>query len=273
MDIALGQYCEGDSLLHRLDPRVKLVTSIFFIVVIFTAKNIFSLALVAAVSAALALISKIPLRIIARSLKPIVFIALFTAVINIFWVRGEVLLFEFAFVKIYAEGIVNACLIVLRIIVLIISTSMLLTYTTTPISLTDAIEALLAPLSRIGVPVHDFSMMMTIALRFIPTLTEETEKIMNAQKARGADFSTGGPVKRIRALVPIIIPLFISAFRRANDLASAMECRCYAGGEGRTRMKVLKTGAVDYVFCAAAVAVGAAVILLNIFAPGYKLAF
>ena len=166
--------------------------------------------------------------------------ALFTAVINVFFYKGEEPLFTLWIIKIYKEGLINAGLIVLRILMLLTATSMFLTYTTTPIALTDGMEQLLKPLSKIGVPVHDFAMMMTIALRFIPTLIEETEKIMNAQKARGADFSSGGLIKRARAIVPIIIPLFVSAFRRAGDLATAMECRCYTGGKGRTRMNVLR---------------------------------
>lgn len=270
-DIAFGQYCEGGSVLHRLDPRVKIVISILFIVVIFMAKNIWAIALVTAAALALVPISGISPRIVLRGLKPIIFIAVFTAIINIFWVRGDTLLVHFGIVKIYLEGIINAFLIVLRIVILLVATSMLLTYTTTPISLTDGLESLLTPLSKIGVPVHDFAMMMTIALRFIPTLIEETEKIMNAQKARGADFSSGNPVSRAKALVPIIIPLFVSAFRRAADLATAMECRCYTGGKGRTRMNVLHAGAKDYTALITTVALGAAVVLINVYVPGYRL--
>ena len=270
-DIAFGQYCEGRSVLHRLDPRVKIVISILFIVVIFMAKNIWAIALVTAAALALVPISGISPRIVLRGLKPIIFIAVFTAIINIFWVRGDTLLVHFGIVKIYLEGIINAFLIVLRIVILLVATSMLLTYTTTPISLTDGLESLLTPLSRIGVPVHDFAMMMTIALRFIPTLIEETEKIMNAQKARGADFSSGNLVSRAKALVPIIIPLFVSAFRRAADLATAMECRCYTGGKGRTRMNVLHAGAKDYTALITTVALGAAVVLINVYVPGYRL--
>ena len=270
-DIAFGQYCEGKSILHRLDPRVKIVISILFIVVIFMAKNIWAIALVTAAALALVPISGISPRIVLRGLKPIIFIAVFTAIINIFWVRGDTLLVHFGFVKIYLEGIINAFLIVLRIVILLVATSMLLTYTTTPISLTDGLESLLSPLAKIGVPVHDFAMMMTIALRFIPTLIEETEKIMNAQKARGADFSSGNLISRAKALVPIIIPLFVSAFRRAADLATAMECRCYTGGKGRTRMNVLHAGAKDYTALLLTVALGAAVVLINVYVPGYRL--
>lgn len=263
MDIALGQYCEGDSLLHRLDPRAKLIISILFIVVIFMAKNVFALALVTLVSLALVALSRISPRIVVRGLKPILFIALFTAVINIFWVRGDHPLVEFGIIRIYREGIINASMIILRIIVLLVSTSMLLTYTTTPLSLTDGLEQLLRPLSKIGVPVHDFSMMMTIALRFIPTLIEETDKIMNAQRARGADFDSGNLIQRAKAMLPILVPLFISAFRRADELAIAMESRCYHGGEGRTRMKVLKYKRRDIITFILGIAYLTAVIVLR----------
>ena len=270
MDIAFGQYCEGNSILHRLDPRAKLIISIIYIVVLFLAKNVFTFALLTLTTMALVILSGISLKVIAGGLKPILFIALFTAIINIFFFKGDTLLVDLKIVKIYLEGLFNAGLIVLRIVLLIVSTSMFLTYTTTPLALTDGMERLLTPLSRIGVPVHDFSMMMSIALRFIPTLIEETGKIMNAQKARGADFTSGGLVKRARAIIPIIIPLFVSAFRRAGDLATAMECRCYTGGYGRTRMNVLRAKWYDFAFVLAVVLLGAAVVLMNIYLPGYK---
>ncbi|MBR6808192.1 MAG: energy-coupling factor transporter transmembrane protein EcfT [Clostridia bacterium] len=270
MDIAFGQYCEGNSLLHRLDPRVKIIITILYIVAIFMAKNVFAFALMLAFTVALVIMSRLSVRVILGGLKPIMFIALFTAVINIFFYKGDEPLVAFWVIKIYKEGLINAGLIVLRILMLLTATSMFLTYTTTPIALTDGLEQLLSPLSKIGVPVHDFAMMMTIALRFIPTLIEETEKIMNAQKARGADFSSGGLVKRAKAIVPIIIPLFVSAFRRAGDLATAMECRCYTGGKGRTRMNVLRAGARDFLFTFVIIALGAGVILINIYAPGYS---
>ena len=271
MDVAFGQYCEGDSLLHRLDPRAKLIIAILYIVVIFLAKNVFAFALLVLTTAAMIFISRIPKVIVLRGLKPILFIALFTAVFNIFFFKGETLLVDVWIIKIYLEGLINAGLVILRIVILLVSTSMLLTYTTTPIALTDGLEQLLSPLSKIGVPVHDFSMMMTIALRFIPTLIEETEKIMNAQKARGADFSSGNIIKRVRALVPIIIPLFVSAFRRASELATAMECRCYTGGKGRTRMNVLHASPKDFIVGFCVILLGAAVVLININAPGYTL--
>lgn len=271
MDIAFGQYCEGNSLLHRLDPRAKLVISIIYIVIIFMAKNVYSFALVILSALLIAAVSGISPRILLRGIKPLAFIIIFTAVINIFWVKGGTPVVDFYFIHIYLEGIINAVFIILRVIVLLMTTSLFLTYTTTPIALTDGLEQLLAPLSKIKIPVHEFSMMMTIALRFIPTLIEETEKIMNAQKARGADFSNGSIIKRARALIPILIPLFISAFRRANDLATAMECRCYTGGEGRTRMNVLHASSKDYIFAAAVILLGAAVVMINIFIPGYSL--
>ncbi len=270
MDIAFGQYCEGSSVLHRADPRAKIIISILYIVAIFLAKNVFAFAFLALTTLLLVFLGRIPGSVILRGLKPILFIAIFTAVFNVLFYSGEHLLVNAWIIKIYLEGVINAALIVLRIVLLLVSTSMLLTYTTTPIALTDALEQLLSPLSRIGVPVHDFSMMMTIALRFIPILIEETEKIMNAQKSRGADFSSGNLVKRVRALVPVIIPLFVSAFRRASELAVAMESRCYTGGAGRTRMNVLRATSSDVLLVTGTVLVGAAVVLINIFAPGYS---
>jgi len=270
-DIAFGQYCEGVSLLHRLDPRVKIMISILFIVGIFLAKSVSAFLLLTAFTVALVLISGISPGIILRSLKPLAFIIVFTAVINIFWITGEKPLVELGFVKIYPEGIINAVLIVLRIMLLLTSTGMFLTYTTTPLALTDGLEQLLAPLKKIHLPVHEFSMMMTIALRFIPTLMEETEKIMNAQKARGADFTEGNIIQRAKALIPILIPLFISSFRRADELATAMECRCYTGGEGRTRMNVLHANVKDFLFAFVVILLCASVVLLNRFFPLYAM--
>lgn len=262
-DIVFGQYFEGNSVIHRMDSRVKLVCSVLFIVTVFLAKSITSFLFLTAATAVLILLTGIPMGRFLKGLRPILFIMAFTAVINVFWYRGETLLVDFLFIHIYLEGIINAVLIALRIVILIAGTSALLTYTTTPLALTDGIESLLSPLKALHVPVHDFSMMMTIALRFIPTLTEETGKIMNAQKARGADFTSGSLVRRARSLVPILIPLLVSAFRRAEELADAMECRCYTGGEGRTRMNVLRTSPSDFAVLAAVVLVGAAVVLLN----------
>jgi energy-coupling factor transport system permease protein len=269
--IAFGQYCEGNSFLHRLDPRWKLVLAMLYIVVIFMCKNVFSFALVGVSAVLLMLLSRIKPALILNSLKPLVMIITVTAVINIFWLKGGTLLFAMGPVSIYLEGIYNAVLIVVRVILLVSVTTLVLTYTTTPIALTDGLEQLLAPLAKIKLPVHEFSMMMTIALRFIPTLLEETEKIMNAQRARGADFSSGSLAKRARALVPILIPLFISAFRRAEELAVAMECRCYTGGEGRTRMNVLHSSYRDFVALLAVLLILAGVVVINKFAPGYSI--
>ena len=266
-DIIFGQYVEGDSLIHRLDPRIKIVAAFLYIVVIFLAKSASAFALLTLSAVFFVLLTRIPPRMIFRAMKPLVFIILFTAVINLFFMTGEHLLFQLGFVRIYREGVVNAFLIVLRILLLIAATSVFLTYTTTPIALTDALEHLLSPLKRLRVPVHEFSMMMTIALRFIPTLIDETQKIINAQTARGADFTSGGLIRRGKALIPILIPLFISAFRRADELATAMECRCYTGGEGRTRMNTLKSEPKDWLFLCSIAVLGAAVVLLNLFFP------
>ena len=272
LDISFGQYCEGNSILHRMDPRAKIIAAIMYIVAVFLAKNLYAFALLLLSAIFLIAVSGIPLRIVLKSMKPLVIILLFTAVINIFWMEGETLLVSLGFIRIYLEGIINAILIAVRIIILLVGTTIFMTFTTTPIALTDGLEQLLSPLKKIGLPVHEFSMMMTIALRFIPTLTEETQKIMNAQKARGADFSTGSLLQRARALVPILVPLFVSAFRRADELATAMECRCYTGGDGRTRMNVLHAGAMDYVFCILVIALGAGILVLNRFG-GYMLSW
>ena len=246
-DITIGQHFPGNSVLHRCDPRLKLVATIAYIVVLFVAPNPLGLALSIALLAALYKVAKIPGKLILKSLKPIVPIVLFTAVLNLFFVTGEgEPLVHIWVLKIYGEGIRYAILLTVRVCALIAATS-LLTYTNSPIVLTDAIENLLRPLAKIHFPVHELAMMMTIALRFIPTLIEETEKIMNAQKARGAMIDNGTFTQRIKALVPVLIPLFISAFRRADELAMAMECRCYRGGDGRTRLKVLRCSRQDYI--------------------------
>ena len=263
-NVAFGQYYPTKSLMHRLDPRAKVIRAIVYIVCTFLCKNLTGFLALALSAVLLTVLSRIPLKLILSSLKPILLIIAFTSVINIFMSRGEVLLTPESWrIKIYAEGVWNAVFMVLRIVVLIIGTGIFLTYTTTPIALTDALEYLLSPLKKLKVPVHDFAMMMTIALRFIPTLTEETEKIMNAQKARGADFTTGGLLKRAKALIPILVPLFVSAFNRAFDLASAMECRCYHGGEGRTRLNVMQCHASDFILSAAVIACCVALVLLN----------
>ena len=244
-DITIGQHFPGDSLVHRFDPRLKLVLTIAYIVLLFAASNPLGLALSILFLAAMYKVAKIPGKMILKSLKPILPIVIFTAVLNLFFVSGEgEPLVHIWFLTIYAEGVRYAVLMAVRVMALIAGTS-LLTYTTSPIVLTDAIEQLLKPLGKLHFPVHELAMMMSIALRFIPTLIEETDKIMNAQKARGAQLDTGKMTDRVKALVPVLIPLFISAFRRADELAMAMECRCYHGGEGRTRLKQLKFTAED----------------------------
>ncbi|MBQ4136326.1 MAG: energy-coupling factor transporter transmembrane protein EcfT [Clostridia bacterium] len=267
--ISFGQYYPARSLLHRLDPRIKIILTLLYIICSFMCKNIISYALLLFSAIILVIIGRVPVRIILKGLKGVLFILLFTAVLNIFWTTGDSLLWQWKFISIYAEGLYAALFIMIRISVLIIGTGMLLTYTTTPIALTNAIEDLLSPLKKLHVPVHSFAMMMTIALRFIPTLSEECERIMTAQKARGADFSSGGLIQRAKALIPVLIPLFVSAFNRAGDLATAMECRCYNGGEGRTRMNVRHLRFVDFIPLIVIIAFGAGLITLNILGIGY----
>ncbi len=270
--ISFGQYYPADSVIHRLDPRAKVIMAVLYIVCTFLCKNLSGFLALILASLTLILLSHIPARLILRSMRPLLLIIAFTSLINIFLTQGEMLLTppDWWF-KIYAEGIWNAVFMVLRISALIVGTGIFLTYTTTPIALTDALEQLLSPLKKLKVPVHDFAMMMTIALRFIPTLSEETEKIMNAQKARGADFATGSLIKRARALVPILVPLFVSAFNRAFELASAMECRCYHGGEGRTRLKVLHFRVADWLAILLLAGFGVGVFFLNRYGFGYTL--
>ena len=269
--VALGQYYPTNSVLHRMDPRVKVVLAFSYIVATFLAKSVASFGLLLLSAVVLVAVSRIPLRIVLSAMKPILFIMVFTTVVNLFFVGGERVLLEWKFIHIYLEGVYQAVFMVIRIASLILGTGMFLTYTTTPIMLTDALERLLSPLRVLHVPVHEFAMMMTIALRFIPTLTEETEKIMTAQKARGADFSSGSLISRVKALIPILIPLFVSAFRRADELATAMECRCYRGGEGRTRMTVLHCRARDFVALALMLLFGTGLVLLNRVPLGFSM--
>lgn len=252
-DITIGQYFPGKSAIHKMDPRIKILLSILYIVMLFVADNMWGLLLGVLFGFAAYLISRIPLSMIWKSMKPVVPIVIFTAVLNLFLSTGDPL-WQWKFLKITKEGIETAVFMSVRILCLIAGTS-LLTYTTSPIALTDGIERLLSPLKKIKLPVHELAMMMTIALRFIPLLIEETEKIMNAQKARGALLDSGTLTQRVKALVPVLIPLFISAFRRADELATAMECRCYHGGEGRTRLKTLRLTAKDWLLSAVCVAV------------------
>ena len=268
-DITIGQHFPGNSLVHRFDPRLKLVLTVAYIVLLFAASNPLGLTLSILFLGVMYKVAKIPVKMIGKSLKPILPIVLFTAVLNLFFVSGEGdPLVHFWFLTIYAEGVRYAVLMAVRVMALIAGTS-LLTYTTSPIVLTDAIEQLLKPLGKLHFPVHELAMMMTIALRFIPTLIEETDKIMNAQKARGAQLDTGKMTDRVKALVPVLIPLFISAFRRADELAMAMECRCYRGGTGRTRLKVLRCEKQDYIDLAVCIACFAVILASRLVFPNY----
>ena len=256
-DITLGQYFPGNSPIHRLDPRAKLIILVMYIVALFVASSWVSYAVVLAFLLTTIKISTIPPKSIVRGMKPIVFILLFTGILNLFYSDGGTVLVRLGSLAITTEGVKRAIFMMGRILMLI-SGTFLLTYTTSPISLTDGLESLMNPLKKIRVPVHELSMMMCIALRFIPTLIEETDKIMSAQKARGADFENGNILDRAKALIPVLVPLFISAFRRADELATAMECRCYQGGEGRTKMKLLRYSRADlYAFGIAALLIAA----------------
>lgn len=263
-DITFGQYYESNSPIHRVDPRTKLLLLIVLMVFLFLADNFFGIGLFAVFFMMSAIMSRIPIKMFLKNIKAIWMILLFTAVLNLFYTASGDVLFEFWVLKVTTGGIYRALFMAIRIILLILLSS-LLTYTTTPNDLTDGIESLLSPLRFLGLKnaVHTLAMMMTIALRFIPTLVEETEKIMNAQKARGADLENGKLLERIRALIPILIPLLLSAIRRAYELAEAMECRCYNGGEGRIRMKQLRFSVLDAVAGVFGIAVCAGIILFN----------
>ena len=242
-DITLGQFFPGNSVIHRLDPRTKLVLLIGYIVGLFLCESYVSYGLALVFLGSVIALSHIRLKALFKGMKTLLIIIIFTAVLNLFYTKGTVLV-EFWIFTITKEGICNAVFLVLRIVMLV-SGTFLLTYTTSPIALTDGIESLLKPLKKIGFPAHELAMMMSIALRFIPTLIEETDKIISAQKARGADFETGSLLRRAKALIPILVPLFVGAFRRADELATAMECRCYHGGEGRTKLKQLRYRGID----------------------------
>ena len=248
-DITLGQFFPGFSPIHKLDPRTKILLATAFIVTVFLANNFAGFIFLFALTFALMLMSRISIKVMLRGIRPIVIILIFTAVLNVFLTVGESEpLLNWWIFTVYKEGIIRAIFMAVRVILLILGTSVLLTYTTSPIALTDGLESLLSPLKVIKVPVHVFAMMMSIALRFIPTLIEETEKIMNAQKSRGADFSSGGLIKRAKALIPILVPLFVSSFKRAEELATAMECRCYRGDKNRTKLVKLTYRTRDIVF-------------------------
>lgn len=261
-DITLGQYFPGNSIVHRLDPRFKIVIAIVFIAMLFIGKSAVCLEVGAVFCIMSVILSKIPFKMILKSLKPIVMILIITSVLNIFLITSGHPVFEWKFIKITYDGIYTSVFMIIRIVLLIAGTS-LLTYTTSPIALTGAIESLLSPLKKLKLPVHDLAMMMTIALRFVPTLIEETDKIMSAQKARGVDMDGGNIKEKIKSIVPIIIPLFISAVRRAGELATAMECRCYHGGEGRTKLRQLKCGVSDFIALAMSLLFMASVIFVN----------
>ena len=263
-DITLGQYFPGDTVVHRLDPRTKLLLVIVYIVALFLCKWFVSYAVALAFLVTAIALSRIRLKALFKGLKPLIIIIIFTALLNLFYSEGRVLV-EFWIFKITYEGIQNAFFLVLRIMMLVTGT-FLLTYTTSPIALTDGLESLLSPLKKLHFPVHELAMMMSIALRFIPTLIEETDKIISAQKARGADFETGNIFRRAKALIPILVPLFVSAFRRADELATAMECRCYHGGKGRTKLKQLHYQGRDIAALLLGALLLAAVIVLRQFA-------
>ncbi len=260
-NLTIGQYYPIKSTLHSLDPRTKLVLCVLYMVCVFAFTSVWGLVMIAAFNVAAVMLSNVPLRLIIKSYKPILIFISITALLNLFLTPGEPI-FSFYFLTVTWEGVNFTILMILRIFFLITATT-LLTLTTTPIMLTDAMESLMSPLKRIGFPAHAIAMMMTIALRFIPTLLEETEKLMKAQSARGADFETGSIMKRIKAVVPLLVPLFVSSIRRAEDLAVAMETRCYRGDINRTKMKVLKMSARDYVAYAIFAFYFSAVLLLQ----------
>lgn len=249
-DITIGQYYMGDSVLHRMDPRFKLMAACVYVIVLFIINDIYTYALSIIALGAVMALSQVPLKFMLKGIKGIMFIIFLTALINVFATRGETIYWQWGFLRVTHEGIVLAVKMVVRLVMLILASSVL-TLTTTPIQLTDAIEYILNPFKKIGVPAHEIAMMMTIALRFIPTLLDETDKIIKAQQARGADFDTGGIMKKAKSLIPILVPLFISAFRRADELAMAMEARCYRGGGNRTRMNEMMFTRLDYMGCAA----------------------
>ena len=263
-DITLGQYFPGNTFVHRLDPRTKLLAVMLYIVALFNAKSVLTYANMFVVLAVCIKVSGVKLKALTRGLKPVYIIVIFTALMNLFFTDGTPVADVWLLRSITFEGLRQAIYMVLRIVMLITGT-FLVTYTTSPISLTDGLETLLSPLKKLRLPVHELAMMMSIALRFIPTLIEETDKIMSAQKARGADFESGNLMDKAKALIPILVPLFISAFRRADELAIAMECRCYHGGEGRTKLHVLKYERRDYIALAAGVLICAGVIVLGRF--------
>ena len=260
-DITLGQYFPGKSLIHRFDPRSKIIFTVLFIVAIFLCRTLLSYVLPVVILLAFIAISKVQPKVFLKGMKPVIFIVVCTALLNLFYTSGDVL-WSFGILKITEEGIWKAVFMVIRIL-LLISCTLLLTYTTSPILLTDGLERLLRPLKKVKFPVHELSMMMSIALRFIPTLIQETDKIISAQKARGADFDSGNLMQKAKALIPILIPLFIASFRRAEELATAMECRCYHGDEGRTSLRQLTMHGRDYGLIVLSILLCVGVVLLG----------
>ena len=265
-DITLGQYYPAKSVIHQLDPRVKLVATMLYVISLFVAKGILGYVIATIFLAIVIKTSKVPFKFITKGLKAIVMLLMITVVFNLFLIDGDVVLWHFGFLKITDKGLKTAIFMAIRLIYLIIGSS-LMTFTTTPNALTDGIEKLLWPFNKIKMPVHEIAMMMSIALRFIPILLEETDKIMKAQIARGADLESGNIIQKAKSMIPILVPLFVSAFRRANDLAMAMEARCYRGGEGRTKMKPLVYQSRDYIAYAITIVYMVAVIVIGRLVP------
>lgn len=261
--VTIGQYLPGKSLLHKLDPRIKIVTTFLLMIAVFLAKNYISIGMALVLALAICYTSKIRFKVVIKGLKPILFIVLFTAILNLFYGSGEPLV-QLGKLKITLDGLQNSIFMSLRIIILVMY-GLMLTYTTSPTSITDGTEALLKPLTKLGIDVHTFAMTMTIALRFIPTLVEEVDKITAAQKSRGADLDSGSLLKRAKAIVPIMIPLFVSSFRRANELEYAMDCRCYHGGANRTKMNVMKLNSTDITYFCFTIIYFVAIVLIRIF--------
>ena len=260
-DITLGQYFPGNTLAHRLDPRTKLLVTVLYIVALFSAHSVYAYAALILTLLVSVRVSRVGAKALLRGLKPVLFIIAFTAILNLFYTPG-VELVHFWIFRITVEGVRTAVTMMARITLLIMGT-FLLTYTTSPIHLTDGLESLLGPLKKLRLPVHELAMMMSIALRFIPTLIEETDKIISAQKERGADFESGSIFQRAKALVPLLVPLFVSAFRRADELATAMECRCYHGGDGRTKLHELLYAARDYLVLLYYLALAVGIMILD----------
>jgi energy-coupling factor transport system permease protein len=270
--ITLGLYYPVRSPLHSLDGRFKILSALIFMVTVFLCRSAASFAFLLAFTLSLVALSRVPLGVILKSVRMITFIVVFTFLLNLLFTVGpDEPLVSFWIFRIYEKGLLNAVYIALRIMCLVVGTSLLISYTTTPIDITHSLESLLSPLARLRVPVHDFAMMMFIALRFIPTLGDDTDRIMTAQMSRGVDFRSGSPIKRIKSLIPILVPLFVSSFRRADELSTAMECRCYHGGEGRTSMKVYRIAASDVVMLAVMILSAAAAVALNILLPEYSI--